>query len=299
MALNKGFKAQLAAFFANFIFGFSFIFSKTALKYATPSVMLAARFIFAFLFLNIILLFGGAHIKFKGKKILPVLVMGLMQPIIYFYCESYGMLLSSATFAAVMIALVPIGAMLFSAIFMKEVPTILQTLSSIISVLGVIFLSIGGNKIGGSSMLGIIFLIGAIVSAVGFNAISRRTSAEFSPFERTYIMFALSAVIFTFAAVFENVKSPQILISPLFKTEFWVAILYLGGLSSVAAFLMINYANTHLPISQTTVFSNIITVVSLFSGIVILKDTELTLLNLLYSAMIIFGVYGVQRFCRK
>ncbi len=299
MALNKRLKAQLSAFFANFIFGFSFIFSKIALKYATPSVMLAARFIFAFLFLNIILLFGKTRVKFKGKKVLSVIIMGLMQPVIYFYCESYGMLLSSATFAAVMIALVPIGAMIFSAVFMKESPTVLQALSSIVSVLGVIFLSIGGNKIGGSSLLGIIFLIGAIISAVGFNAISRRTSAEFSPFERTYITFALSAVIFTFAAVFENFKNPQVLISPLFEAEFWISILYLGGLSSVAAFLMINYANTHLPISQTTVFSNIITVVSLFSGIFILKDTAATPLNILYSAMIILGVYGVQRFCRK
>ncbi len=287
--------ATLAAFFSNFIFGFSFMFSDMGLKVASPSVLLALRFLFAFLILNLLVIFKVVKISFKGKKIWKVLLMGIMQPVIYFYCESYGIKLSSATFAAVMIALVPIGAMIYSALFMKEPPTFLQAVFGIISVLGVILISGGGE---GASLLGAVLLVGAILSAVGFNAISRQSANEFSPFERTYVMFFLACIVFTAVAVFENINDLSLIYKPLLEGEFLISILYLGVLSSVVAFLLINYANTHLPISRTTVFSNVITVVSIFAGIVILKDTALSLPNIIFSLMIIVGVWGVQKFAK-
>ena len=60
--------ATLAAFLSNFIFGFSFLFSNMALKVATPSVLLAYRFVFAFLILNILWLFIIVKLDFKGKR---------------------------------------------------------------------------------------------------------------------------------------------------------------------------------------------------------------------------------------
>lgn len=293
--ISHEFKAGAAAFASNFIFGFSFLFSNIALRYATPSVLLALRFVFAFVILNILALLGIIKISFKGKRLRGVIFMGLMQPVAYFYCESYGIMNSSATFAAVMIALVPIGAMLYSALFMKETPTFLQFVFGVISVAGVILISGGG---GGATPKGVILLIGAIAAAVGFNAASRKSAADFSAFERTYIMFAVASVVFTAAAVMENRGNIAALCAPLQNPQFLIAIFYLGVLSSVAAFGLINYANTHLPISRTTVFSNVITVVSIFAGIVILRDTDLSLGNILFSAMIIAGIWGVQHFAK-
>lgn len=286
-----------AAFLSNFIFGFSFLFSDKALKYATPSVLLAHRFVFAFLILNLLALFGVIKLQFKGKKLWRVVLMGIMQPVIYFYCESYGLKFSSVTFSAIMIALVPIGAMIYSAIFMKEAPTPLQTGFGILSVLGVVLMS--GGKGGEVTLLGVVLLIGAILSAVGFNAASRLSAEEFSPVERTYVMFAIASVVFSLSALAENVGDLTQLYKPIFNLPYLVSVLYLGGLSSVVAFIMINYANTYLPISRTTVFSNIITVVSIFAGIVILKETPLTLQNTSFSLMIIIGVWGVQKFAKE
>ncbi len=287
--------AVLAAFFSNFIFGFSFMFSDMGLKAASPSVLLALRFLFAFLILNLLVIFRVVKIKFKGKKVLKVLLMGIMQPVIYFYCESYGIKLSSPTFAAIMLALVPIGAMIYSALFMKEAPTLWQVFFGVLSVLGVILISGDGE---GATVSGAVLLLGAILSAVMFNAISRQSANEFSPFERTYVMFFLASIVFTAVAVIENINDLSLIYKPLMDGSFLISILYLGVLSSVIAFFLINYANTHLPISRTTVFSNVITVVSIFAGIVILKDTALNLPNIIYSLMIIIGVWGVQKFAK-
>lgn len=288
--------AIFAAFFANFIFGFSFLFSDAALRFATPSVLLAYRFVLAFLVLNVLRLFGIIKLNFKGKRLRGVILMGIMQPVLYFYCENYGLLNSSVTFSAIMLALVPIGAMLYSAVFMKEPPTLLQFFFGVLSVAGVILMS--GKGGGKTSVLGALLLCGAIVTAVGFNAASRKYASEFSPVERTYIMFAVASAVFVLAALLENAATPAALIKPLGSAEFIVSVFYLGVISSVAAFIMINYANTYLPISRTTVFSNVITVVSIFAGIVILKETALSVQNALFSLMIIVGVWGVQKFAK-
>lgn len=288
--------AIFAAFFANFIFGFSFLFSDAALRFATPSVLLAYRFALAFLVLNVLRLFGIIKLNFKGKRLRGVILMGIMQPVLYFYCENYGLLNSSVTFSAIMLALVPIGAMLYSAVFMKEPTTLLQFLFGVLSVAGVILMS--GKGGGKTSVFGVLLLCGAIVTAVGFNAASRKYASEFSPVERTYIMFAVASAVFVLAALLENAATPEALIKPLGSAEFIVSVFYLGVISSVAAFIMINYANTYLPISRTTVFSNVITVVSIFAGIVILKETALSVQNALFSLMIIVGVWGVQKFAK-
>ena len=56
MADSKQLKGILAAIATNVIFGFSFIFSKTALSFAEPLVILAVRFTLAFLMINLVIL---------------------------------------------------------------------------------------------------------------------------------------------------------------------------------------------------------------------------------------------------
>jgi len=115
--------ATLAALLGNAIFGFSFMFSRIALGIAQPFVMLMYRFIGAFLGLNLLALWSvlsgrnrrqtdgridSMRFSLKGKPVLPLLALGVVQPVIYFLCESYGISLTNATFSGVIIALVPI-----------------------------------------------------------------------------------------------------------------------------------------------------------------------------------------------
>ena len=67
----------------------------------------------------------------------------------------------------------------------------------------------------------------------------------------------------------------------------------MGIVSSVIAFILLNSANTYLPVAKTTVFSNFTTVVSVFAGIVFLNE-PFTPLTVISTAMIVIGVWGVQ-----
>ena len=70
--------------------------------------------------------------------------------------------------------------------------------------------------------------------------------------------------------------------------------LYLSLFSSILAFLMLNYAATVLPVSKSTAFCNITTVLSVFAGVAFLGES-ITYVSLIAAAVIIIGVFGVQK----
>ncbi len=61
-------KAVAAAVLGNSFFGLSFLFSKVALERLEPFVLLAVRFIVAFVMLNLVLLTGKVKIRLTGKS---------------------------------------------------------------------------------------------------------------------------------------------------------------------------------------------------------------------------------------
>ena len=91
--------ALLAALAGNAIWGFSFLFTRTALKVVDlPAVLLSMRFVIAFLIMTGMLLLGKAQFSLKGKKVLPLLFLGIVEPLC-FLLETYGILYTNATVA--------------------------------------------------------------------------------------------------------------------------------------------------------------------------------------------------------
>lgn len=286
--------ALLFAFLSYGIFGFSFLFSKQALTLATPFVLLAARFTVAFLLLNLLVLTGRFPVRLRGKNIRPLLLLGLFQPILYFVCENYGVQLLSTSLAGTIIALMPVASLLLGAAFLREKPLPIQAVCAITSVAGV-FLTTRGQASGSFSWPGIFLLLGAVGAAAMFNVLSRKTSAEFTAFERTYVMFALGCAVFTGIALVQCWRDvPNLLLAPLAQADFWLPVLYLAGLSSVGAFLMLNHAVTYLTIAQAAIFGNITTIVSIFAGIFFLKES-FGIPQAVGSAVILVSVYGANR----
>lgn len=286
-------KALGAALTGNVIFGFSFLFTRLALGHASPYVLLACRFTLAFLVMNLLLLTRRAKVNLGGKGWQFLLLLGIFQPVLYFFGENYGILYTSSTFSSVMIALIPVVTMALSALFLKERANGKQLVFSLLSVLGVAVLS-AGQGFGENQIKGIALLVLAVFSGAAYYLSTRKLAAQFTPFARTYMMFAVGFVVFTTLALGETGGNPAPFAAALQSPAFLAAILYLGVLSSVGAFFLINYANTYLSAARTSVFSNVVTIVSVFAGVVFLGET-FTPLSFLAAAMIMVGVWGVQR----
>ena len=299
--------AMLGALTGNSIFGFSFMFSRMALGITSPFVMLMVRFILAAALLGMIALIasrkgdwrdenGEIHwlrFSLRGKSILPLFVLGMVQPVAYFLCESYGISMTNATFSGVIIALVPIVALAAGALVLREIPSRAQVGWSLVSIAGVVLMTLQQSAGGAIRPLGVIMLFGAVVSGVAYNILSRRMSVQFSALERTVVMMVVAAAVFTLLAVIECRHEPTRLLVPLANGTFMLAMLYLSVLSSIVAFLMINFASNTLPVAKTTAFCNLTTAISMFAGVVFLHE-PFGLVSLAASAMIILGVWKVQ-----
>lgn len=298
MTNKKHFLGIICALTANIIFGFSFIFSKSALEVSHPLIILAVRFTVAFLFLNILWALGLFKINTKSFKNPLLWAMGLAQPFLYFILELYGLSLVSSALSGVIISLVPVAVMLLSTLVLKEKPTRVQWFFTFISILGVCIISIISNDGQKNYSKGIFLLAGAVICAGVFNVLSRKQSGTHSPFERTYVMFLIGCIGFNLTAV-TALKSEYfpIFIKSITNFEFIISIIYLAIISSVVAFLLYNFATANITAVQAASFSNIITVVTILAGIIIRKE-YLSAWSYPICAIIILGVWGVNRFAK-
>lgn len=284
--------ATMAALGAQIIFGFSFMFTKISLNYASPMTVIADRYLVAFLGMTLVMLITKQKIRLK-KGMWKIILMALFQPVLYFLFETYGIKLTTSAFSSIMISLIPVVSMICGIFTLKEVPSPMQYVFSAVSVIGVVIMALSGKSSGTVTALGILLLAGAVFSSVAFNISSRKISAEFTVVERTYATTVIGLISFAAIALTENIKNPVNIITPFLSSPYLWAILYLGVLSSVVAFLLMNFANTYLPVAKTTVFANVTTVISVIAGMVFL-DEKITFWVVISTVMIVIGVTGVQ-----
>ena len=128
----------LAAVIGHTFWGFSFMASRVALDKANMFVLLSHRFVMAFAILTVLVMLGTVKTNLRRKRILPVLILGMAEPVIYFLGEQYGILHSNTIFSGVMIAMIPVACTLAAAPVLKEIPSAAQIFFSVVSVGGVI-----------------------------------------------------------------------------------------------------------------------------------------------------------------
>ena len=286
-------KAIAAAIIGHSLWGVSFLASRVAL-YTTPVILLLShRFLIAFMIMSVILFtpFGG--FRPRGKALLPLILLGLMEPVIYFFGEQYGILHSSTVFSGVMIALIPIASTLIAIPVLGERPTRKQIFFSILSVCGVIGIGLVTNNSGSLDWIGVVCLLTAVFSAVAYTLLNRGISKDYTPFERTYFMLGFGAMVFTVMAVLSVRGDPVLYFRPFEEQSYLIAVLFLSVFCSVVAYFLTSYAITVLSVARSTVFSNLTTAVSVLAGTVFLHE-PFSVVGLLCSILILVGIYGVQ-----
>ncbi len=269
--------ALLAVIGGNVIFGFSFLFSKVALDIVEPIVLIAVRFTVAFAVLNIVVYFGKIIGKenfsfyLKGKPKKQVLLLALCQPVIYFIAESYGIKLTSSSFAGIIIAMIPIVGIVSDAVIMHSKISIKQVVCAILSVVGVIITTIGAGSLK-TSVIGIVMLFVAVIAGALFYVFSKNASKHYNPLERTYVMFGVGSVVYAVIAIIQSAGNFKGLAESLAVPSFWGCIAYLSVCSSVVAFMLLNFGSNYVSVSKATLMANSTTVISILAGVLILKE---------------------------
>lgn len=293
-------KALIAVITGNTIFGFSFLFSKVALQLTVPSVLLAVRFLTAFVVLNLIVLTGRLIKKkngeplisfsLRGKPLKNVLLLALFQPVIYFMAESYGIKYTSSAFAGTIIAVIPIMGLVFDVLIMHENVSRKQIICALASVAGVAVTTLGAEGMK-SSAVGVMILMAAVAAGALFYVFSKKAGEYFDPLERTYVMFgAGSAVYVCFALIECDGRYDRLILDATAMPQFWVCILYLAVMSSVVAFMALNFGSSYVSVSEASLFANLTTVISIIAGVAVLNES-FTVPQAAGAAVIIASVY--------
>ena len=274
-------RALLSALLASVIFGLSFMFSALALAVTEPAVLLAFRFVMAFAAMSLLIgvnalvgrLRGRPLFAFslRGKPVGSLLLLGLVQPVLYFYCESYGILYTSSAVAGTIIDVVPIACILMDVLVLHEKVTRRQVLCAALCIVGVALIYMGGET--RVSLLGLALLLLTVACDATYYTLSHRAAERFTALEVTYVMFTVGMVVFVPAALIKGAGHMAETFLPAIQSgRFWLAVVFLGVVSSVGAYFLLNSANAHLSVSEASLFSNITTVVSVLAGVLLLRE---------------------------
>ena len=291
---SKNVKAVLYGALGNIIWGFSFLFTKTGLAVVpNPNMMLAHRFILSTLFMGIPLLLGKEKISFKGKNWKPVVLLLLMQSC-YFLFETYGILYTNATIAGLVLAVVPVVTIGTGALFLREYPTRRQALFCILPVAGVIIMTVSGKELGVVTPLGIIFLLLTMLVSAVFKTVNRKAAQEFSSFERTFLVLANSAVVFSLVGMESVDWNVAVFAAPLLQGKYLFSVLCLSLLCSIVANLLVNYASGHMSVFKLSSFGSLSTLCSMVAGVVFLRE-PVSISLLLGAVLILVGIRQVTK----
>ena len=273
--------AVITACIAFVIFGFSFMFSSIALSITSTMVLLCFRFTVAVITLTVVVavnslvgrIRGKAWFSFslRGKPMGGLLLLGIVQPVLYLVFENSSIRYTSSAVTGTVLAVVPVICILADVFISRESVSKLQVVCAVACVAGVALVETGGET--RISFLGFFCLLMTLVCDVGYYILSRRASRQFSPLEVTYVMFLMGMIVFVPAALIQGRGQMSELFLPAIQSApFWGSVVFLGAVSSVGAYGLLNYANATLTNSEASLIGNIATVVSVLAGVLLLRD---------------------------
>ncbi|MBN1622910.1 MAG: DMT family transporter [Clostridia bacterium] len=282
------------------IFGFSFLITKNTLGRMEVFQLLGIRFGIAGILFEFLRLTKVVKVKLSGRMFREILPVAILQPILYFIFEIYGVRNSETGEAGLMIGMIPVAVAIASWIFLKEKLNLKQIIFMILSISGVSLIGFSQMNGGAGSTrpVGYLLLAGAVVSAAFYNLLSRKSSMKYRPVEITYIMMITGAIIFNAIGIIDSMIKGYEYFSPLLDFSVMASMLYLGVLSSTIAFFCVNFTLSRIPAVQSSIFANLVTVISIGAGVVFLSES-FTILKGIGSVLIIAGVLGTNYFQTK
>ena len=269
------------------IWGSSFAAMKLAVTVYDPILITFARLLIASgVFLGLWRWFGP--IRYRRGDWRGLALMALFEPVLYFALETHALRFTSSAAAATIIALLPLSVALAAQWLLHEVVGGRLYAGVLASVVGVILLTGSDQQTALSPQpwLGNALEFLAMLCAVGYTLAVKRLSAYYPALFLTTAQAFIGCVLYLpllpFAEITAVMDGPAAL-----------AVLYLGAMVSVLAYLCYNHALSQLPASQVAAYSSLIPVFAAFFGWWWLGET-LTVIQTIAMLLVLAGIIYSQ-----
>lgn len=296
MTDNSKTLAYLAALAYSVIVGLSFLLTKIILDISNPIDILAHRFTISFIAIAIPVFFKMVPVNFTKERILKVLPLAILYPLCFFAFQTFGLQYASSSEGAIISASAPIFTMILASYFLKENSNIYQKLSIIISLLGILYITIKkGGAVDFANLKGIVLLLMSALSFAGYSILARKLTKDYTTTELSFVMVTMSFIIFASLALIKNIAAGTMmtLILPLTNLKFVLSIFYLGVFSTLGTSLLTNFALSKLEACKMIVFSNLGMVISIAAGVIFLQE-KIYYYHIIGSILIVAGVLGTN-----
>jgi drug/metabolite transporter (DMT)-like permease len=194
----------------------------------------------------------------------------LLQPGVYYLCESNAIGLTTSSQAGVISAIVPLLVAAGAFLFLRELISA-RTIGGIaLSIGGVLALSLGATAgaHAPNPALGNALEVVAMISAAGAMIALKHLITRYDPWLLTGIQALAGAVLFLPGALASDPRTWTSI-----PPSAWIAVAYLGAFVSLGAFGLYAMALKRLPASRAAIAINAVPLVALLAGWLVLGES--------------------------
>jgi len=258
-----------AALCAMLFWGCSYVWSTIVFGYWNPVIVIFFRSLFSstLLFLMLKLLRKSVKIDKKDYKMLFALAM--FNPALYFLFESFGLLHSSPTVSAGIVALIPVFISIMAFFVLNERLRMWNMVGIALSFGGIWMMLINKDMAFEAKWYGIVFLFLAVASAVCYAAFIRRLSLKYNPFVIVAWQNLIGSTLFLPFFLLFGLR--QLMTTPI-TMELVQSFLLLLIFASSLAFPFHTFVISKIGVSRASIFSNLIPVVTAIVSFFILGE---------------------------
>ena len=219
-------------------------------------------------------------------------LMGLVGVALYYITFNLGMVHVSASQGALVQASIPAMTALVAVLWLRERASGVRWLGIAMSVVGVLIVFSGSAADdGASSMFGNMLMFGGVVCWALYTVLAKRI-AGFDSLVITAAVTGTGAVLLLPVAGYEVIVAGKGL--PPLPPMSWLGVLYLGGVASGLAYLIYNASLRHLDASAVGVYTNLIPIVGVLTGVIVLGE-PLSMRAIVGGLVVMLGVWITSR----
>ena len=252
----------LSVITAVILWGISFVWSNSLLVNGLPAfTLIFLRMSLAALILTTISLILKKLKKISLKDLPTFILLSFLEPFLYFIGETFGLqYVSSVTISSVIISTIPVFAMIAGILFLRENISPVNIFGILITIPGALLVVFEKGGFDISHSIGILFLILAVFSAVGYSVIVKKLADRYNSYTIVTYQHLLAAIYFLpLFLIFEGKTFSFIKIS---SSEIILPLTALALLCSSLAFILFINSIRYLGVAKSNIFTALVPAIS-------------------------------------
>ncbi len=270
--------------------GISYVWTTMAFEYYKPITVMLIRLVIATLLMYIIFRARNLGEKVHRSDYKDFVILSFFSPFCFFIGENFGLLHTSPTIAAVIIATIPVFTPILGYVAFRERLSLINILGFLVSFAGVMIMVLDFEFRFSASPLGVFFLFFGVISALINIVFLKKLTLKYSSFTIIGVQNFLG--IWFFLPVFLIMDySHFITVRPSLQVV--AALVALAVFGSTLAFMFYTTAVRSIGIARTAIFANMIPVVTAITSFLILGEA-LDLSKIIGMVVVICGLLMTQ-----